>query len=172
MPIPLEIDEPELPSVKWDQMEFETLERVVETVMGVWYRIAIVKAEEQFPNLQRKANQERLEAFPEFIEMKGPENGFIMFKSTLGEPKPTVIKLCYEWTAKGEVTLRQLYQQVREALGIEANVSLRLCRETPWLRFITNRCPVLEKSALRCSDARCNHLLGTILIYYMYVHLH
>ena len=57
MPIPPEIDEPELPSVKWDQMEFETLERVVETVMGVWYRTAIVKAEEQFPKLQRKANQ-------------------------------------------------------------------------------------------------------------------
>ena len=117
-------------------------------------------------------NLERLRAYPEFIERMGPKNAFIMLRSLFSEPKPVTIRLCYEWTPKGEVTLRQLYQQVREALTIEAKVSLRLCRDTPWSGYVTDRSPVEEESALNCTDAKCNHLLGTNLIYYTYVHLH
>ena len=52
-----------------------------------WDKTVIVKAEDQVPRLQRKVNLERLEAYPESIERRGPKNGFIMFRSVLGEPK-------------------------------------------------------------------------------------
>ena len=87
-------------------------------------------------------------------------------------PRPLILVLDYKQKPRGGLTFRQLHRQVRERLGLEPKVSLRMCPFRPWHRHIKSSFPIPEAYAIPASDAQCTHLLGTTLLYYTYVHLH
>ena len=86
-------------------------------------------------------------------------------------PKPLILELDYEASAGGTIMLRQLHQQVRNKLGLEPKVSLRMTPFRPWHLHLTKSFPIPENRAIIACDAKCTFLLGTTILYYTYVHL-
>ena len=70
------------------------------------------------------------------------------------------------------MTVRQLHQQIRNALELENKHSVRICRWLPWIWvFRGDDIPLPEHEALPCNDRVCNGILGTTLADYVYDHL-
>ena len=82
-----------------------------------------------------------------------------------------ILELDYKDHHSGGVTCRELHRQVRTRLGLEPKVSLRMCPFMPWHRHIKSSFPIPEADAIPAHDRQCRHLLGTTLLYYLYVHL-
>jgi len=124
------------------------------------------------PNLQSDANLQAVASIPGWMKKKGIRNGYIMMCTLLNAtPKPLILELDYEASASGSLTYRQLHQQVRNKLGLEPKVSLRMTPFRPWHLHLTKSFPIPEDRALRATDAKCTWLLGTTILYYTYVHL-
>ena len=106
------------------------------------------------------------------------------------EPKPIFIELDYSvrgedrWGRVSEsyylanyehldnrITYRQLHQQIRQGLELHPAASLRLIESRPWYRYIEDTCCVPEHRALPATDVQCQHILGTTLMYYSYIHM-
>ena len=136
-----------------------------------WYTTAYRRADAQIPALQIESNLAVVASIPGWQKTKGTRNGYIMVCSLLdATPRPLILQLNYQ-IAGGGLTYRQLHRQVREGLGLEPKVSLRMVPFRPWHLHIRSSFPIREADAIRATDAQCKHLLGTTLMYYTYVHL-
>ena len=148
------------------QTPIERARKVAKAALQGWYDIGLRKANIIIPKLQQDCNLYTVSRIPGWQKQKGSMNGYAMITTLFGTPRPIVLKLeC------GTLTYRQLHHQIRDCLGLEKKVSLRLCPYRPWYRHNTKTSPIPEASALPASDAKCSHLLGTTLLYYCYVHL-
>ena len=134
-----------------------------------WYETAYSCANAIIPKMQINSNLKEVASIPGWQEQKGSRNGYVMLQNLAsGERKPIILVLDYK---NGGLTHRQLHQQIREALGLELKVSLRMCPFRPWYRHVKKSFPIPEHCVLPATDDQCRHLLGTTLLYYTYVHL-
>ena len=136
-----------------------------------WYETSYDRANAQIPTLQINSNLEVVASIPGWQEKKGIRNGYVMMSTLLdATPMPLILVLDYQRVGGG-LTYRQLHRQVRESLGLEPKVSLRMCPSRPWHRHIRSSFPIPEAHAIPATDGQCGHLFGTTLLYYTYVHL-
>ena len=137
-----------------------------------WYESACRRADAIIPTLQIESNLAVVASMPRWQENKGIRNGYVMMCTLLdATPRPLILELDYNKKASGGLTYRQLHRQVRERLGLEPKVSLRMCPFRPWHLHIKRSFPIPEAHAIPATDAQCRHLLGTTVLYYTYVHL-
>ena len=143
----------------------------VKAAVQCWYETGYRRADAKIPDLQIDSNLAVVASIPGWQKTKGTRNGYIMMCTLLNEtPRPVILRLDYR-TGTGGLTYRQLHRQVRESLGLEPKVSLRMCPFRPWHRHIRSSFPIPEDHAIPAHDGQCKHLLGTTLLYYNYVHL-
>ena len=132
-----------------------------------WYETGYKRAMKKLPTMQIDSNLKKVASIPGWQEKKGIKHGYVMLASWFtGTLRPIILTLDYETKASGGLTHRQLYLQVREALGLELKASLRLCPSKPWYQHMRRSYPVPEHRALPASDSQCTHLRGTTLMYF------
>lgn len=136
--------------------------------LGLWYEKGYSVANTMFPGEQQTANLSTIASMPDFCELKGKRNGYVMLCSMFDEtPKPIVLVLDYQpWsTPSGGLSYRTLHLQVRASLKLAPNDTLRMIPFRPWYQYCTHRHPLRCRS-IPATDVQCRYLLGTTLMYY------
>ena len=145
---------------------------VARDALARWYEDSASRVDIMTPGLQIDANLRQVATIPGWVERTGLRNGFVMICTPVNmTPRPVVIKLDYSRKSSGGVTGRQLHKQIRDELGLEKKVSLRMCPLRPWHRHVVSGTPVSEQRAIPANDVQLKRILGTTLLYYAYVHL-
>ena len=155
-----------------EEAQLSSARNAAKAALQRWYQKGFYRADAIIPKLQIESNLKEVASIPGWQEQKGSRNGYVMLTTLVGGTlKPIILVLDYEAVPCGGLTYRQLHQQIREALGLEPKVSLRMCPFRPWYRHVKKSFPIPEHCVLPATDDQCTHLLGTTLLYYTYVHL-
>ena len=153
--------------------------RVAKDALQGWYAKGFHNVNKSISKMQIDDNLQVVASIPGWTERKDERNGYVMLISLFdGSRKPMIVILEECWRRKtgkrsgwftGGLTYRQLHQQIREGLGIEPLVCLRMCPFRPWYRYVQESIPVPESHALPVTDVQCRHLLGTTLLYHVWM---
>ena len=134
-----------------------------------WYRTGFYRADARLPQIQIEENLRSLRYVHGWKDQQPSKDSYIMLRGPFsGSLIPVVLHLDFSVKRLGTLTFRQLYQQIRCHLQLEAKLSLRLCPDRPWHNYIESDVPVPEKQALPANDCECHHLCGTTLRYLHY----
>ena len=150
-------------------------QQAANVALSQWYVTAFRKVERMITEVQREENLAQVAAIPNWQLQKGAQNGYVMIVSSVNlEPRPVIIELDYNKAtghSTGGISYRGLHQQIRQALRLRPECSLRIRKYRPWIVYMVKNfwCP--EHLALPSHDSQCRFLLGTTLLVWTYVHL-
>ena len=156
--------------LRLDEVIANTARVVARDALQRWYLRGYERADALIPQLQINSNLCQVAILPGWLERKGLSNGYVMLVSLFnGYPRPMIVRLDFGSHPAGRLTGRQLHQQARLFLRLEPKHSLRMIPHRPWYRYIVDCSPVPERRAILANDAQCRYVLGTTLIYWLYV---
>ena len=147
-------------------------QQAANVAVSQWYVTAFRNVERMITEVQRDENLAQVAAIPDWQLRKGAENGYVMIVSPANlEPRPIIIELDYDEANGGGISYRGVHQQIRQALRLRPECSLRIRKYRPWIVYMVKNfwCP--EHLALPSDDSQCRSLLGTTLLVWTYVHL-
>ena len=137
------------------------------------YKKGFQEAEKKCAQKQIEENLEMVASIPGWVEAKGKRNGYVMVCTSIDEtPRPIILELDYQLKPSGGLSYEMLFDQIRTALGLVPEASLRMCPWRPWYRYSQEPGQIPQRVALEArSKADATSLLGTILCFYSYVRL-
>ena len=131
--------------------------RVARVALKGYYQKAFGRAKTHLLSTQRSENLARLGRIG-----NGPID-FVMIRSGLSGSTELV------WMREGGgLTGEHIHINIREHLKNkyqwENEITLRICRDVPWLDYLHNRLP---NEDVPCNSMTCHHLLGANLVYFV-----